>query len=187
MCFFFRGLNESRPHEVKKKKRKKSAAALDVASMLRKFEREKAKRQRQFERVNVEAAADAAGGGTSGMNDPLMSLIGSTNDHALIQAANTVDFDIDLESLLSVGEAASAPKSHPQSGPEARDCARSTSSKAQPDPDPVQLLSKTVSTSQHPCVPPLEGIPAGLNDTIRKLNLVSGLLTRAVVLLMDLV
>lgn len=175
--FFFRGLNESRPNDIKKKKRKKSAGALDVANMLRKFEREKAKRQQQLEQVNVEAAAaaDAAGGGSSGMNDPLISLIGSTNDHALIQAANTVDFDIDLESLLRVSEAALAPKSLPQLAPEARDCAQSTCTLVQPKPDtdPVQLLPKTVPTSHHPCVPPLEGIPAGLNGTIQRLNLVS--------------
>lgn len=159
--------------------------------MLRKFEREKAKTQQQFKQVNVEAAttADAAGGGSSGMNDPLISLIGSTDDHALIQAASTVDFDIDLESLLRVSEAATTPKSLPQFAHEARDCTQSTCSKVQPNPDtdPVQLLSKTVSTSQHPCVPPLEGIPAGLNDTIQKLNLVSGLLIKAVLLLVYLV
>lgn len=161
LFFFFRALTDIRPNDIKKKKRRKSAGALDVAGMLRKFEREKARRQQQ---VHVEAAADAAGGGS----DPLISLIGSTNDHALIQAANTVDFDIDLESLLSVTEAASTPKSLPHFVPD---------SKVQPRPDSVPLHSKTVSASLQPGVPPLEGIPAGLNDAIQKLNLVSGLST----------
>ena len=48
--------------------------------------------------------ADAGGGGGAGLADPLLSLIGSTNDHALIQAAVTVDFDIDLDSLLDAAE-----------------------------------------------------------------------------------
>lgn len=180
---------------MKKKKRKRSAGVLDVASMLRKFEREKAKRQHKFEQTNVEVAAitdaameplcpaDAAGG--SRLNDPLLSLIGSTNDHALIQAANTVDFDIDLESLLRVSEATSTPKSLPQLSPEAQlfqaraaessqDCTQGSCCKVQ-QVKPVEFLSKSPSTSHHPCVPPLEGIPPGLNDTIQKLNLVSGL------------
>lgn len=182
---------------MKKKKRKKSAGVLDVASMLRKFEREKAKRQHKSEQTDVEVAAaadaatvpscpaDAAGG--AGLNDSLISLIGSTDDHALIQAANTVDFDIDLESLLRVSEATSTPKSLPQLSPEAplfqaraaevtQDCTPGPCCQVQlkPDAEPAELLSKTPSTSHHPCVPPLEGVPAGLNDTIQKLNLVSG-------------
>ena len=48
--------------------------------------------------------ADAGGAGGAGLADPLLSLIGSTNDHALIQAAVTVDFDIDLDSLLDATE-----------------------------------------------------------------------------------
>ncbi|CAL8333864.1 unnamed protein product [Merluccius merluccius] len=46
----------------------------------------------------------AGGGGGTGLADPLLSLIGSINDHALIQAAATVDFDIDLDSLLDATE-----------------------------------------------------------------------------------
>lgn len=147
--------------------------------MLRKFEREKAKRQRHVEQVTVEAAADAdaAGGGSSVLNDPILSLIGSTNDHALIQAANTVDFDVDLESLLRVSEAALTPKSLPQLVPEAQDLLQSPGSEVEPKPDsePVQIHSKTGSTSHLPCVPLLEGIPAGLNEAIQKLTQVSEL------------
>lgn len=165
--------------------------------MLKKFQREKEKERHKFEQTNRKVAAvagaattplcpaDVAGVGGSGLNDPLLSLIGSTNDHALIQAANTVDFDIDLESLLDVSEGTSSPKSLPQLLPEdqlfqpkaagftqVHPPNTYTNLQLKPSTDPVQLLSQTTPTLHHLCVPPLEGIPPGLNDTIQKLNLV---------------
>lgn len=98
---------------------------LSVTSMLKKFQREKAKERKNLEKANHVPAitdantaslfpADAAGGGCSVLTDPLLSLIGSTNDHALIQAASTVDFDIDLDSLLEASEESLLLKSLPQ-------------------------------------------------------------------------
>uniref|UniRef100_A0A3B3CF00 Ubinuclein 1 n=1 Tax=Oryzias melastigma TaxID=30732 RepID=A0A3B3CF00_ORYME len=99
--------------DSKVRKKKRTVRALSVTSMLRKFEREK-ERQNMEEAKRVTAVisapkaslfpADAAGSGGPALTDPLLSLIGSTNDHALIQAANTVDFDIDLDSLLDASE-----------------------------------------------------------------------------------
>uniref|UniRef100_A0A3Q3ABQ8 Ubinuclein 1 n=1 Tax=Kryptolebias marmoratus TaxID=37003 RepID=A0A3Q3ABQ8_KRYMA len=118
--------NSSGLNEMKIKKKKKAVKTLSVTSMLKKFQKEKERERQKMERANQMAAdvtsatttpmfpADAAGGGGSGLTDPLLSLIGSTNDHALIQAANTVDFDIDLDSLLDVSEENMSPKSHPQ-------------------------------------------------------------------------
>lgn len=166
--------------------------------MLKKFQREKEKERHKLEQTNQKVAAvtgaattplcpaDAAGGGVLGLNDPLLSLIGSTNDHALIQAANTVDFDIDLESLLDVSEGTSSPKSLSQLPPPEAQLFQSKAAgftqvhppntysnlQLKPSTDPVQLLSQTTPTFHHLCVPPLEGIPPELNDTIQKLNLV---------------
>uniref|UniRef100_A0A3Q3IB75 Uncharacterized protein n=1 Tax=Monopterus albus TaxID=43700 RepID=A0A3Q3IB75_MONAL len=109
-------------HEMKKKKR--TVGTLSVTRMLKKFQREKEKKQK-MEKANLKAAvimdgptiprcpADAAGGGGLGLTEPLLSLIGSTNDHTLIQAASTVDFDIDLDSLLDVTEMNLQPKGLP--------------------------------------------------------------------------
>uniref|UniRef100_A0A3B4WX93 Ubinuclein 1 n=1 Tax=Seriola lalandi dorsalis TaxID=1841481 RepID=A0A3B4WX93_SERLL len=114
----------------KKKKKKKAVGTLSVTSMLKKFQREKEKERQKMEKANQRAAgiisvptiplcpADAAGGGGSGLTDPLLSLIGSTNDHALIQAASTVDFVIDLVSLLDASEETSSPKLVPQAATE---------------------------------------------------------------------
>uniref|UniRef100_A0A3Q2TNN3 Ubinuclein 1 n=1 Tax=Fundulus heteroclitus TaxID=8078 RepID=A0A3Q2TNN3_FUNHE len=109
------------------KQKKKAAKMLSVTSMLKKFQREK-ETERQKANQMLSAVpdatpaslfqADAAGGGGSGLTDPLLSLIGSTNDHALIQAASTVDFDIDLDSLLEVSEENLSPKSFPQTAVE---------------------------------------------------------------------
>uniref|UniRef100_A0A3B4UJU3 Ubinuclein 1 n=1 Tax=Seriola dumerili TaxID=41447 RepID=A0A3B4UJU3_SERDU len=118
-------LSELEPSK-KKKKKKKAVGTLSVTSMLKKFQREKEKERQKMEKANQRAAgiigvptiplcpADAAGGGGSGLTDPLLSLIGSTNDHALIQAASTVDFVIDLVSLLDASEETSSPKLVPQ-------------------------------------------------------------------------
>uniref|UniRef100_A0A8C4IE51 Ubinuclein 1 n=1 Tax=Dicentrarchus labrax TaxID=13489 RepID=A0A8C4IE51_DICLA len=121
-------LSEIAPDDemMKKKKKKKAGGTLSVTSMLKKFQREKEKERQKVMKENQKipaimgattiplCPADAAGGGGSGLTDPLLSLIGSTNDHALIQAANTVDFDIDLDSLLDVSEGTSSPKLVPQ-------------------------------------------------------------------------
>ncbi|XP_047222128.1 ubinuclein-1-like isoform X2 [Girardinichthys multiradiatus] len=117
-------VSKTRVNDVKIKK-KKAAKMLSVTSMLKRFQREKEKERQNMEKANqmMEATTaspfptDAAGGG-SGLTDRLLSLIGSTNDHALIQAASTVDFDIDLDSLLEVSEENLSPKSLPQAAAE---------------------------------------------------------------------
>ncbi|KAJ8007852.1 hypothetical protein DPEC_G00098490 [Dallia pectoralis] len=105
--------------EKPKKKKKKPAGPLSVTQMLRKFQKQKDKekltREKEREqqkhtleklqagspmtRLPIIPVVPAAGGGAN-MADPLMSLIGSTNDRAFLQAANTVDFDLDLDTLL---------------------------------------------------------------------------------------
>lgn len=205
MCLSCSTLSEIGPDdEMKKKKKKKAVGTLSVTSMLKKFQREKEKERQKMAKANHRAAAimgaptvllcpaDAAGGGGSGLNDPLLSLIGSTNDHALIQAANTVDFDIDLDSLLDVSEETSSPKLVPQSVTETQLFQRKTDDQTQSDtahtqtqppntktnlqqklhPEQIQLLSQTSSTSPHHCVPLPEGLPPGLEDSIRKLMVV---------------
>uniref|UniRef100_UPI0037E84C9E ubinuclein-1-like n=1 Tax=Semicossyphus pulcher TaxID=241346 RepID=UPI0037E84C9E len=187
--------------EMKKRKKKKAAGPLSVTTMLKKFQREKEKERQKVEKANQRAAAimgaptiplcpaDAGGGGGSGLTDPLLSLIGSTNDHALIQAANTVDFDIDLDSLLDVSEDTVSSKLVPQSATEtqlfkpkgddqdqpgaAHTEVQPLNTKAHLQPKPpseqIQLLTQTSSTSSPQCVPLPEGLPAGLEDRIRKL------------------
>uniref|UniRef100_A0A3Q4GLG1 Ubinuclein 1 n=1 Tax=Neolamprologus brichardi TaxID=32507 RepID=A0A3Q4GLG1_NEOBR len=127
---------------------------LSVTSMLKKFqkekERERQKRARDKAAANLGATAtplfpaDAGGGGGMGLTDPLLSLIGSTNDHALIQAASTVDFDIDLDSLLENNFLEKC------------------------EPEQTQLVSDSSSTSQSAPLP--EGLPPALKDSIRKLT-----------------
>ncbi|KAK0148815.1 Ubinuclein-1 [Merluccius polli] len=99
--------------EEPEKKKKKSAGPLSVTNMLRKFRREKEREMQKREGEGRQSfgtprfpmcPADAGGGGGTGLADPLLSLIGSINDHSLIQAAATVDFDIDLDSLLDATE-----------------------------------------------------------------------------------
>ncbi|KAL7404781.1 hypothetical protein ABVT39_018923 [Epinephelus coioides] len=194
---------------MKKTKKKKAVGTLSVTSMLKKFQREKEKERQKMEKANQKPAAimdgvtmplcpaDAAGGGGTGLTDPLLSLIGSTNDHALIQAANTVDFDIDLDSLLDVSEGTSSPKMVPQPAaelfrPKTDDPAQISPSLTQfdaappvqppntktnlqlrPQSEPIQLLSQTSSTSPHQCVPLPEGLPPQLEDSIRKLMVVA--------------
>uniref|UniRef100_A0A4W5LM10 Ubinuclein middle domain-containing protein n=1 Tax=Hucho hucho TaxID=62062 RepID=A0A4W5LM10_9TELE len=100
--------------EKPKKKKKKPAGPLSVTDMLRKFQKqkdkEKLKREKEGEQqkfglekttlpTTALVSADPAGGGAN-MADPLLSLIGSTNDRAFLQAASTVDFDLDLDTLL---------------------------------------------------------------------------------------
>ncbi|XP_055757289.1 ubinuclein-1-like [Salvelinus fontinalis] len=98
--------------EEKPKKKKKPAGPLSVTDMLRKFQKqkdkEKLKREGEQQKFGLGkttlpttpyVSADPAGGGAN-MADPLLSLIGSTNDRAFLQAASTVDFDLDLDTLL---------------------------------------------------------------------------------------
>ncbi|XP_041724056.1 ubinuclein-2 isoform X1 [Coregonus clupeaformis] len=111
---------EEKPKK-KKKKKNKPAGPLSVTDMLRKFQKqkdkEKLKREKEGEQQKLclekiqgaspmttlpttpLVSADPAGGGAN-MADPLLSLIGSTNDRAFLQAASTVDFDLDLDTLL---------------------------------------------------------------------------------------
>ncbi|KAM9400129.1 ubinuclein-1-like [Salvelinus alpinus] len=100
--------------EEKPKKKKKPAGPLSVTDMLRKFQKqkdkEKLKREKEGEQqkfglgkttlpTTPYVSADPAGGGAN-LADPLLSLIGSTNDRAFLQAASTLDFDLDLDTLL---------------------------------------------------------------------------------------
>ncbi|XP_030592703.1 ubinuclein-1 [Archocentrus centrarchus] len=187
--------------ELKIRKKKKAVRTLSVTSMLKKFqkekERERQKKMREKAAANLGTAAtplfpaDAGGGGGTGLTDPLLSLIGSTNDHALIQAASTVDFDIDLDSLLEVSEE-TPPKSLPQPAVETQliqsktddptqlnafSDAKSLTSNSKINlqqkcqPERIQLLSEASSTLQS--TPLLEGLPPALEDSIRKLTAVA--------------
>lgn len=153
--------------------------------MLKKFQKEKEKERQKLEKANRKVAAimdaatiplcpaDAAGGGGSGLTDPLLSLIGSTNDHALIQAANTMDFDIDLDCLLDVSEGTSSAKVMPQPATEAHIFQPKTDyTQVQPYSEQIQLLPQTTSTSSHQHITLLEGLPPGLETTIQKLTAV---------------
>ncbi|XP_028288672.1 ubinuclein-1-like [Parambassis ranga] len=186
-------------NELKNKKRKKAAKMLSVTSMLKKFQKEKERERQKLAMANQRAAAvmgaatlplfpaDAAGGGSSVMADPLLSLIGSTNDHALFQAASTVDFDIDLDSFLDVGEETLSPKSLPQSATETQLFQTKTDDQTQlstdvkaPNtkntsqlksfPEQTQPLSDASSTASHQCAPLPEGLPPGLEESIAKLT-----------------
>ncbi|XP_065811820.1 ubinuclein-1-like isoform X3 [Labrus bergylta] len=190
-------LSETGLQDEMKKKKKKAAGTLSVTSMLKKFQREKEKERQKMGKVNQRAVfimgaptippcpADAGGGGGSGLTDPLLSLIGSTNDHTLIQAANTVDFDIDLDSLLEVSDDSSSAKAFPQSATETQlyqpkvdnptqsDAAQSegqshTKTNSQPHSEQILLPSHTSSISAQ-CVQMPEGLPVGLEDSIQKL------------------
>uniref|UniRef100_A0A672ZTY6 Ubinuclein 1 n=1 Tax=Sphaeramia orbicularis TaxID=375764 RepID=A0A672ZTY6_9TELE len=120
---YFSGLSEIVNNEMRKKKKKKAATTLSVTSMLKKFQKEKEREREKVEKANQRVLgvptiplgpADAAGGGGLGFTDPLEHLIGSTSDHALIQAASAAEFDIDLESLLAVSEDSSSSSWAPQ-------------------------------------------------------------------------
>ncbi|XP_034713279.1 ubinuclein-1-like isoform X2 [Etheostoma cragini] len=188
---------------MKKKKKKNAVGTLSVTSMLKKFQREKEKERQKTVKNPMPAAimgevtiplcpADAGGGGGSGSTDPLVSLIGSTNDHALIQAANTVDFDIDLDSLLDVSEETFSPKLVPQPGtetqpfrpktdgvtpsdasPQVQPLNTKTNVQKEPHSEQMQLLSQTSSNSPHQCVPLPEGLAPQLEDSIQKLSIVA--------------
>uniref|UniRef100_A0A3Q1BD45 Ubinuclein 1 n=1 Tax=Amphiprion ocellaris TaxID=80972 RepID=A0A3Q1BD45_AMPOC len=155
--FLFSTMSTVRPdNDIKIKKKKKAAKTLSVTSMLKKFQKEKERERQKMEKANQKASgmmgattvpvfpADAAGGGGSGQTDPLLSLIGSASDHTLIQAASTLDFEIDLDSLLDVSEETSSPQSLSQ---------------------PLSVISDAK------CVPLPEGLPPGLEESIRKLTM----------------
>lgn len=183
VCFSCHILSESRPDDEIKKKKKKAVGTLSVTSMLKKFQKEKEKERQKLEKATREVAAimdaatiplcpaDAAGGGGSGLTDPLLSLIGSTNDHALIQAANTMDFDIDLDCLLDVSEGT---RVMPQPATETHVFQPKPDeyTQVQPYSEQVQLLPQTSSTSSHQRITLLEGLPPGLETTIQKLTAV---------------
>lgn len=170
IVFHFRTLSQD--DKVMKIKKKKTVGTLSVTNMLKKFQREKEKEQQKLDKTNQKAAvlmsahtiplcpADAAGGGGLGLTDPLLSLIGSTNDHALIQAANTVDFDIDLDSFLDVSEETLSPKLVRQPAMES---------------DYIQVLPPNTNPSSHPrsqYVPLPAGVSPGLADAIQRLTVV---------------
>lgn len=177
-------MSKSRTDDEIKKKKKKAVGTLSVTSMLKKFQKEKDKERQKLEKANrkvsaiMDAAtiplcpADAAGGGGSGFTDPLLNLIGSTNDHALIQAATTMDFDIDLDCLLDVSEGTSSAKVIPQPATETHTFQPKTDSSHQPYSEQIQLLPQTTSISSHQRVTLLEGLPPGLETTIQKLTAV---------------
>ncbi|XP_051801869.1 ubinuclein-1 [Acanthochromis polyacanthus] len=200
--FFFSAMSTiGRDNDMKIKKKKK-AKTLSVTSMLKKFQKQKERERQQMEKANQKTCgmmgvtsipvfpADAAGegGGGSGQTDPLLSLIGSTNDHTLIQAASTLDFDIDLDSLLDVSEETASPQLLSQPATEAqliqtktddllnaisdaKTQTLNTNSQLKPLPEQVHLLSEVSSASPHQCVPLPEGLPAGLEESIRKLTM----------------
>ncbi|KAI9525692.1 hypothetical protein NQZ68_006241 [Dissostichus eleginoides] len=165
--------------KIKKKKKKKVSSTLSVTSMLKKFQREKEKERQKMDKVKPRRSvitmfpADAGGGGGLGLTDPLLSLIGSTNEHTLIQAVNAMDFDIDLDSLLDVSEAASSTKMTPPPSTETQlfsPKTEMTQSEARPQVLPpinvqlkpqleqIQLPTHTSSTFPQ-CVPLPEGLP----------------------------
>ncbi|XP_054599666.1 ubinuclein-1 isoform X2 [Nothobranchius furzeri] len=184
------GLNE------RKMKKKKTIKTLSVTNMLKKFQREKERQKRKASQLAADMntttdplfPADAAGGGSSGLTDPILSLIGSTNDHALIQAASTVDFDIDLDSLLEASEGNLSPKSLPQTLTDAQLIQTRTDDQTRlnllPDaesrvfnpkstsllkPHPEQQLLPELGLPPSECLLMPDGLPPALEESIRKL------------------
>lgn len=183
LFWFSSALSIAKADSKVKKRRKKSVGTLSVTSMLKKFQREKEKEKRgpKLERVPKEAAspiipqcpADAAGGGASGLTDPLLSLIGSTNEQALIQAASTVDFDIDLDSLLEASEGTAVPPPAPDPQlfpPKPEDFPQAPPPDAHLQLKPPSDQTSATSPHQFVCLP--DGVPAGLAAAIQKLALV---------------
>nr|XP_057947445.1 ubinuclein-1 isoform X2 [Doryrhamphus excisus] len=168
-----------------KKKKKKVAGTLSVTRMLKKFRREKELERQKMESghpstvalpetpVMPMCPADAGGGGGSGLTDPLLSLIGSTNEHVLLQAANRVEFDIDLDCLLDVGEEISSPQLATQ-------CLAEAPPPTQPKTDdqpcsssnapPIKKMTQALSLQYAPLP---DGLPPLLEDSIKKLMLVA--------------
>ncbi|KAM9818399.1 ubinuclein-1 isoform 5-T5 [Syngnathus typhle] len=174
--------------ELMKKKKKKLSGTLSVTSMLKKFRREKELERKKMERthqrmartpltpVTAQCPADTGGGG-SGLADPLLSLIGSTDEQALLQAASTVEFDIDLDCLLDVGDEIATPLMEPPSPEQQRaehrhlpeasyDATLSPSRKMTQQQKPPPEVA-----SSYQCVTLPEGLPPALEDSIKKLML----------------
>lgn len=204
-CLSCSTLHKTGLKEITIKKKKKAVKTLSVTSMLKKFQKEKERERQKMEKAKQMALdtsatttlvfpAEAAAAGGSGLTDPLLSLIGSTNDHALIQAANTVDFDIDLDSLLDVSENLS-PKPHPQMAVEAL-LVQTRADKSQlnilsdakpkvlhqklaflpkTEPEQIQLLTEPSSLPPQCALLP-EGLPSALEDSIRSLMVVRDVL-----------
>lgn len=146
---------------------KKTVGTQSVPSMLKKFPKEAGTLEIPL------CPMEAAGGGVSGLTDPLLSLIGSTNDHALIQAASTVDFDIDLESLLeaSEGMAVTQPAADPQLLlPKKDDVAQAPPPDAHLQLKPPGDQTSVTFPNQYICLP--DGVPPGLAAAIEKLAVV---------------
>ncbi|XP_077428119.1 ubinuclein-1 [Vanacampus margaritifer] len=170
--------NSSIESEVKliKKKKKKVVGTLSVTSMLKKFRREKELERKKMESAHRQMAgipADAGGGGGLGLADPLLSLIGSTDEQALLQAASTVEFDIDLDCLLDVADeiSTSQPLMEPRADhhhlPDASCYATQPSSRKTIQPQKPH--SESVSSLQCAALP--DGLPPLLEDSIKRLML----------------
>lgn len=153
-----------------KKRRKRTVGTLSVTSMLKKFQREKEKgRQKEKAAPTISLCpADAAGAGASGLTDPLLSLIGSTNEQALIQAASAVDFDIDLDSLLEASERTAVP----QPAADSQLFLPKTDDFPQAPPPDAHHSDQTSATSPHQFVSLPDGVPAGLAAAIERLAVV---------------
>lgn len=189
---------ETAVEDVRKKK-KKVPHTLSVTSMLRKFQREKERQRQKLDKANPRRVAalgtptiplcpaDAAGGGGSGLADPLLTLIGSTNDHALLQAASAVDFDIDLDTLLDANEETFSPSLAPQPPkgtqlPQVTTDPTHTTASSDADPQPSNRKitdpprpspeSEAKAAPLHPYSPLPEGLPPELEGNIQKLLVV---------------
>ncbi|KAI4832618.1 hypothetical protein KUCAC02_015580 [Chaenocephalus aceratus] len=166
-------------------KKKKVSRTLSVTSMLKKFQREKGKMDKVKPRRSAFTMFPADAGSGGELTDPLLSLIGSTTEHTLIQAVNAMDFDMD--SLLDVSEAASSTQMAPPPSTEAQlfsPKTEMTQSEARPQvlppiseqlkPQVEQIPIPTHTSSTLPqCVPLPEGLPPRLEDSIRKLTVVA--------------
>jgi len=158
---------------MKKRKKKMAAGPLSVTSMLKKFQREKEKERQKMAKAPQKSAAVVpvivfvppdAGGGVPGLTDPLLSLIGSTDDHALIQAANAVDFDIDLDSLLDVTEQSQPAAEAPLFRSKADDPVEAAAAPLVRPPDPETGVRPPPHSAPTP--PPPPGAPASASQCV---------------------
>ncbi|XP_036406990.1 ubinuclein-1-like isoform X1 [Megalops cyprinoides] len=133
-----------------KKKKKKHAGALSVNEMLKKFQREKESSEKDDSKPlqSSQPVILSAREMDPNLNvaDPLLSLIGSANESDLFQAASTIDFDIDLDKLLSES--------------------------SEPSPPGLDENSDPLSTGQSQKQPPIlpEGLPPTLERRIKELT-----------------
>lgn len=150
--------------------KKKPVSTLSITNLLKKLQKEKEK-----EAATPPLCPGDAGGG-SGMADPLLCLIGSTNDHALIQAASAVDFDIDLDSLLEASEATAGtqPAADPQPDTDGLTQAPPPDAHLQPKPP----FDHSGVTFPNQCVGLPDGAPPRLAAAVEKLAAVRPFVTR---------